>query len=248
MELEEELLQSPADVESSRLQEQIECDVRTLEEIMLKRLGPLPTPPLSPERNDKPATTAADEPRPVVYAATEDFCTSESDVALLNDIQLLMALEDECVSSDSQTSVDLEEKLISQDCMWGSVSYEPRCSASTSDGIYTPAPSPPPVARGSDSGGSTLESMEEESSSSEDNSQQECISPQDVFPVLLPSLPSKLPSIASKSAMSKSGSILANRNRMNLRHPPVTKRWSVSSARIQAHHPMTSESGKLSVN
>lgn len=166
-----------ADTLSNRLQEQLECDVRTLEEIW-KKFDPLPTPPLSPEHDE--ASPRADEEEG--YQCYDSDGVSED--PLLGELlqcEQLLAYEEEYLSCDSQKSQpDFQASLINQDCLLSqSKTYEPRSSlsstsGSSSSGMYTPAPSPPPQATGSDVA---------------DNPSADCISPTAVFPTITSSKP-----------------------------------------------------------
>ena len=166
-----------ADTLSNRLQEQLECDVRTLEEIW-KKLEPLPTPPLSPEHDE--ASPRADEEEEYQYDS--DGVSEDPLLGELLQCEQLLAYEEEYLSCDSQKSQpDFQASLINQDCLLSqSKTYEPRSSLSStsgtsSSGMYTPAPSPPPQVTGSNDVA--------------DNPSADCISPTAVFPTIISSKP-----------------------------------------------------------
>ena len=170
-----------ADALSNRLQDQLETDVRTLEEIW-KKLEPLPTPPLSPERGSASPCAEEDE------EYESDGVPEDPLLGELLQCEKLLAYEEEYLSGDSQNAQpDFQASLIIQDCLLSdSKTYEPRSSLSStsgvsSSGVYTPSPSPPPPP--------TCPQSSDEIS---DPPGTDCISPTAVFPALVPSKPEKL--------------------------------------------------------
>ena len=169
-------------------------EMQTLEEIMAQDVvQPLPTPPLSP---DHMCPSPSSE-------SSHDLDSGDSmDIteALLNEMmqyeQLFVDMEDDhSLFGNGQTSFSLEGNFLVQDCMWNSHTYKPRNTINLgASGLYTPAPSPPPpqlpAAEQSDQAEAEDElptannDLSSESSSSSD--QTDCISPNDVFPMLLP--------------------------------------------------------------
>lgn len=118
------------------------CDLQAFEDL----LGgmELPTPPLSPDHAEGTDSTQ-------LSTHPEDIDIGETI------LQQMMASEDVLFDSqgtygsDSSDGIDIESSLLNpqallQDCMWNCDAYEPRHSIS-SNGIYTPAPSPPPAVK-----------------------------------------------------------------------------------------------------
>jgi len=180
-----------ADALSNRLQDQLESDVRTLEEIW-KKLEPLPTPPLSPERGRVSPRAQEDED----YECYEsDGVPEDPLLGELLQCEKLLAYEEEYLSGDSQNvQPDFQASLIIQDCLLSdSKTYEPRSSlsstsgSSSSSGVYTPSPSPPP-----------LPTCPHNSDEISDPPSTDCISPTAVFPSFVPSKPEKLVESASR--------------------------------------------------
>lgn len=180
-----------ADALSNRLQDQLESDVRTLEEIW-KKLEPLPTPPLSPERGRVSPRAQEDED----YECYEsDGVPEDPLLGELLQCEKLLAYEEEYLSGDSQNvQPDFQASLIIQDCLLSdSKTYEPRSSlsstsgSSSSSGVYTPSPSPPP-----------LPTCPHNSDEISDPPSTDCISPTAVFPAFVPSKPEKLVESASR--------------------------------------------------
>ena len=114
-----------------------------------------PTPPLSPDQDIKDA--GLDGSAPLLPEIPASLPTDASNLDIVSVFQIPMS-EADIFDKDSSLydSPNLEianpilplgsddPKAVLQDCMWGSVLYEPRNigSASSSPEMYTPAPSP----------------------------------------------------------------------------------------------------------
>ena len=126
----------------------------------------LPTPPLSPDHVDTPNSSQLESPH------------SDLDIGETI-LQEMMASEDlifdsqSSYGSDSSDVIDMDPSILTenpqallQDCMWNCDAYEPRHSIGN-NGIYTPAPSPPPKIQGKNE----EDDEEEELSSTQPNNQ-----------------------------------------------------------------------------
>lgn len=93
----------------------------------------LPTPPLSPDHADTPAsnTTELDVGESIVH----QMMASASELQLFEGQGIYRNSD-----PDINSGILLAGKALLSDCMWNSDEYEPRNSI----GMYTPAPSPPP--------------------------------------------------------------------------------------------------------
>ena len=177
-------------------------EIQTLEDIMAQDVSvvePLPTPPLSPDHTICPSPSSE---------SSQDLDSGDSmDIteALLNEMmsyeQLFVDMDEENGifngnNAGQSASFSLEGNFLVQDCMWNSHTYQPR---NTINGVYTPAPSPPPQMPSGEQNDNDQEEGEEEdpptpkndvSSESSASDQTDCISPNDVFPTCMP-LPKK---------------------------------------------------------
>ena len=186
----QDLNQTYKTAQTGLLQDPECCDVHTLDEIM--GFEPLPTPPLSPE------PVASGPPSKAEPVSVDDHAE-----ALLNEMlqcEQITSFDDDEFSVDSQNSfssssaveliADIGADLLIQDCMWNSHAYEPRHLFGNVNGIYTPAPSPPPpTAKVTEDEPSSKdyksEETKEESMEQSSDVQSECISPCDIFPTCL---------------------------------------------------------------
>lgn len=115
----------------------------------------LPTPPLSPDHADSNMTSEG------TVSDNTQLTKTHTDLDVGETIlQQMMVSEDlyfdsqETYGSDSSDVLDIDSSVllcanpqpIIQDRMWNSDDYEPRHSINC-NGIYTPAPSPPPEAK-----------------------------------------------------------------------------------------------------
>lgn len=184
----------PAAAPTAALSDPECCDVQALDEIM--RFEPLPTPPLSPEH------ITANPPHKESFDANPMSIDDHAE-ALLNEMlqceQIVPFEEDNfsvnnsqnCFSSNSVMDImpNIGADLLIQDCMWNSDAYEPRNLFGNVNGIYTPAPSPPPpTAKNGQDEQSLKDDIAEErivKVMESSNVQQECISPCDIFPAYL---------------------------------------------------------------
>ena len=170
-------------------------EMQTLEEIMAQDVSvePLPTPPLSPDHNICCPSPSSESSHDLDSGDSMDITE-----ALLNEMmsyeQLFVdAMDEENGTTGQQgSSFSLEGHFLVQDCMWNSHMYQPR---NTINGVYTPAPSPPPqIPSAEQNDQEEGEDDEEEdaptprndvSSESSASDQADCISPNDVFPTCM---------------------------------------------------------------
>ena len=170
------------------------CDVHALHTIM-SGIQQIPTPPLSPE-----SSSSSSLPYPVEATNIED----EHAEALLDHMleceQIpTFEVEDTDSYTDSQGSyasspdaasvlicTDAGAALLIEDCMWNSHAYEPRNLIG--NGVYTPAPSPPPIPTDK-TNEEEVQDVPDESTDNEEKEtmvqpsvQDDCISPCDIFP------------------------------------------------------------------
>ncbi len=164
---------------------------------------PLPTPPLSPEHIDSSPPCLS-----YVVDQVENSIEDQRAEALLDHIlkceQIQIPTFDVTgsftssqtpfgtspVSDDVLVCADRGVELLIQDCMWNSHAYEPRSIIGNVNGVYTPAPSPPPTSDQAKEADEPEDSEEcSESGSNDindeadvDDVQSECISPCDIFP------------------------------------------------------------------
>lgn len=172
-------------------------EMQTLEEIMAQDVSvePLPTPPLSPDHNICCPSPSSESSHDLDSGDSMDVTE-----ALLNEMityeQLLVdAMNDENgILSQPGSSFSLEGHFLVQDCMWNSQAYQPR-NTMGANGVYTPAPSPPPQIPSAEQNDPEEGEDEEEedaptprndtSSDSSTSDQTDCISPNDVFPTCM---------------------------------------------------------------
>lgn len=213
--------------QSSYLQDSGDCcDVHALDTIM-SGLQQLPTPPLSPD-----SSASSGLPYPVDIDQVEANMEDQDAEALLDHMlkcEQIPTFEETDTFTDSQTSftssTDLSDVLICtdagaalliQDCMWNSHAYEPRNLIG--NGVYTPAPSPPPST--SEKSIEEEQDAREESPMDEDKQiiiqasdvQADCISPCDIFPTYT-LMTDKGPRLASKPRSNTSESDSARHQR-----------------------------------
>ena len=180
--------------QSTYLQDSDDCsDVHALHTIMhMSGLQHIPTPPLSPESS--PSSTL---PYPVEANMEDQHAEALLDQML--QCEQIATFEDADSYTDSQSSynsspctpgilicTDAGAALLIQDCMWNSHTYEPRNPIG--NGVYTPAPSPPPPATDKVIEEEVEVTTEEapveikEVAAEPSDVQEECISPCDIFP------------------------------------------------------------------
>ena len=186
--------------QSTYLQDSEDCsDVHALRTIMhMSGLQQIPTPPLSPESS--PSST-------LPYSVEANLEDQHAEALLDHMLQCeqIPTFEDADTYTDSQSSynsqssftsspcppgilicTDAGAALLIQDCMWNSHTYEPRNPIG--NGVYTPAPSPPPPATDNVVEEEVEVTTEEapveikEVAAQPSDAQEECISPCDIFP------------------------------------------------------------------
>ena len=120
------------------------CDLQAFEDF----LGgmDLPTPPLSPDHADETDSTQLtaqpEDDVDIGETILKQMISSTDD--LLFDSQGTYGSEDsDTVDIDPSILACGNPQALLQDCMWNCDAYEPRHSISC-NGVYTPAPSPPP--------------------------------------------------------------------------------------------------------
>lgn len=176
-------------------------EMQTLEEIMAQDVNvePLPTPPLSPDHD-------ICCPSPSSESSSHDLDSGDGmeimAEALLDEMmsyeQLFIEAMDEenGIAGQQGSSFSLEGHFLVQDCMWNSHTYQPRNTISLgANGVYTPAPSPPPQLPSAEQNDREEGEDEEEedaptprndaSSEGSASDHTDCISPNDVFPTCM---------------------------------------------------------------
>ncbi len=163
--------------------------------------GPLPTPPLSPEHIDSSPPCLS-----YVVDQVENSIEDQRAEALLDHILKCEQIQipnfdvtgsftssqtpfgTSPISDDVLVCADRGVELLIQDCMWNSHAYEPRSIIGNVNGVYTPAPSPPPIsdqtkeAEEPEDSEACSESGSNDINDEPDDVQSECISPCDIFP------------------------------------------------------------------
>lgn len=130
-------------------------DLQVFEELLMGDME-LPTPPLSPDHADSSTSNGSSPVESTTLTTQEELDVGETILQQMMDSENLMFdSQSTCVSdvSDSSDILDVDPSVLVslsgnpqallQDCMWNCDAYEPRHSISC-NGIYTPAPSPPP--------------------------------------------------------------------------------------------------------
>lgn len=126
-------------------------DLQAFESCVEDLLGgmELPTPPLSPDHAEEGPMAAADGTQ--LSSQQGELEVGESILQQILDPENMLFDSQSTYCSDSSEMLEVDSVLLSnqqgllQDCMWNCDAYEPRHSIS-GNGIYTPAPSPPPPA------------------------------------------------------------------------------------------------------
>lgn len=218
----------------------------------------LPTPPLSPDHD--PTVPAGNSCSTQLTCAVQGQSQEKLDQTDLDvgETILQQIMESENMLFDSQGTycsdtsdiLDVDPSILTnpqallQDCMWNCDAYEPRHSISC-NGIYTPAPSPPPEAK------DLIQECEEEQAAATFNmdksteEEAECISPNEVL-VFSGGASSGVESATSKDGSSSSSSKSGRKLNREARRSYRRCMSSVSSSSSRIHPQATSsESGKL---
>lgn len=207
-------------------------------------LGELPTPPLSPDHAE-----GADRSH-LTDTTQEDLDVGESILQ-----QMMASSDDVPFNSQSSYGSDSSEDILNidpnvllagnpqalllqdQDCMWSCNSYEPRHSIGC-NGVYTPAPSPPPQGKEA-----AMEEEEEEEqvfevSKCKKLEGEECISPNEVLVLMTAKAAEEEELIEEEITMDREP-----------RKPVLSYRRVMSSGNARLHPQATasSESGELLV-
>ena len=173
-------------------------EMQTLEEIMAQDVNvePLPTPPLSPDHDICCSSPSSESSSHDLDSGDGMEIMAE---ALLDEMMsyeqlFIEAMDEESGIAGQQGSSSLEGHFLVQDCMWNSHTYQPRNTISLgANGVYTPAPSPPPQLPSAEQNDREEEEEEEDaptprndaSSESSASDHTDCISPNDVFPTCM---------------------------------------------------------------
>lgn len=185
---------------SSFLQDSVHAIITDFDPVHMQ----LPTPPLSPEHIDPNSPSSLKlsvEPEAGMEdqhaEALLDHMLECEQIPTFDEAESYTDSQGSYASSLDSTDIliptDLGAKLLLiQDCMWGGHTYEPR-SLGNINGVYTPAPSPPPMATDKMDNEDPKEIVVEEQfdtlnkDTMEDSPdvQSECISPCDIFPTYM---------------------------------------------------------------